>query len=76
MVEQDPRLMLHTNPAVGSIRDEPHFAELLETLLEENTRGSRLNAFKEERNKEREVKWHALSRDVEAVKNELQGEES
>ena len=64
--------MLHTYPAVNSIRDEPHFADLLETLLDKNTKVSELNAFREERNKERTVKSRVLSRDIEATKNELQ----
>ena len=38
VVEQNPRLMLHTNSSIGTIRDEPYFADLLETLLEEATK--------------------------------------
>merc|ERR1712030_231852 len=57
---------------LGAIRDEPYFAELLETLLEEATRVSELNAFREERNRDRAVKARVLSRDIEATKTELQ----
>ena len=44
----------------------------METLLEEATKVSELNAFREERNKDRTVKARVLSRDIKAIKNELQ----
>ena len=70
--EKNPLLMRHTNPSLGTIRDDPYFAELLEALIEEATRVSELNAFREERNRDRAVKSRVLSRDIEAIKTELQ----
>ena len=44
---EDPRLMFHTSPSVGCIRDVPYFAGLLEMLLKEVRMIKELNSSRE-----------------------------